>query len=130
MKLLDVMRNSTLSANLHLNYVIGIINQRLYFLNQLCRQGLDFNGLAKVLLRIVVACFLYALPVFSEMITAEDINRINAAICKAKKIGVNLDDTQVPETHLASGRRLWDGQLFGGWLDRRRTSGLGKETGP
>ena len=39
-KLLGVILTSTLSANLHLNYVIGIINQRQHLLNQLHGQGL------------------------------------------------------------------------------------------
>ena len=77
-KLLGVIRISTLSANLHLNDIVGIINQRLYLLNQLRRKGLDINGVAKVFLCIVVACFLYALHAFSGMITADDTNRINA----------------------------------------------------
>ena len=45
-KWLGVMLTSSLSANLHLNYIVGIINQRLYLLNQLGAQGLDINGLA------------------------------------------------------------------------------------
>ena len=72
MKLLGVMLTSTLSANLHLNYIVGIINQRLYLLNQLPRSGLDINGLAKFFLSIVVARFLYALPALSGMITPDE----------------------------------------------------------
>ena len=36
-KLLGVLLTSTLLANLHLNYIVDIINQRLYLLNQLRR---------------------------------------------------------------------------------------------
>ena len=42
------------------------------------------NGLAKVFLSVVVARFLYALTAFSGMITADDINRINACFAKLK----------------------------------------------
>ena len=97
MKLLCVMLTLTLSANLHLNYIVGIINKRLYLLNQLRRQGLHINGLAKVFLSIVVARFLYALPAFSGMITADDINRINAVFCNAKKWGLTNTVPSVEE---------------------------------
>ena len=76
------MLTSTLSANLHLNYIVGIINQRLYLLDQLRRQGLDINGLAKDLLSVakyflsvVVARFLYDIPAISVMITAERLTK-------------------------------------------------------
>ena len=91
------MLTSTLSANLHLNYIVGIINQRLYLLNQLRRQGLDINGLAKVFLSVVVARFLYALSAFSGMITVDYINRINAVFCKAKKWGLTNTVPSVEE---------------------------------
>ena len=81
---LDVTLTSSLSANLHFSYIVGIINQHLYLLNQLRSQRLDINGLAKVFLSVMVARFLHALPAFSGMITADDINRINAVFAKLK----------------------------------------------
>ena len=72
-ELLGVMLTSILSTNLHLNYIVSIINQRLYLLNQLHRKGLYINGLTKIFFSVVVARFLYALPAFLGMITADDI---------------------------------------------------------
>ena len=92
MKLFGVMLTSTLSDNLHVNYIVGIINQRLYLLNQLRRQGLDINGLAKVFLSVVVARFLYALPAFSGVITADDMNRTNAVFYKAKNTVPSIEE--------------------------------------
>ena len=77
-KLLSVMLTSTLSANLHLKNVIDIINQHLYV--QLRRLGLDITGVVEVFLSVLVEHFLYALPVFSGTITANDINRINSVL--------------------------------------------------
>ena len=88
MNLLGVMFTSTLLANLHVKYIDGIINQRLYLLNQLRRQEIDINGLAKYFLSVVIARFVYALHVLSEMIIADDINRFNAVFSKAKKWGL------------------------------------------
>ena len=105
MKLLGVMLISTLSANLHLNYVIGIFNQRLYFLNQLRRQRLDINGLAKVFLSVVVARFPYALPAFSATITADDINRINAVF--RKEWGLTNTVSSVEELCETADRKLF-----------------------
>ena len=73
------MLTSTLSSNLHLNYVNGIVLKRLYLINQLSRQGLDMNGLANIFLSVVVARFLYALSAFSGMIISDYINRITTA---------------------------------------------------
>ena len=112
MKLLDVMLTSTLSANLHLNYIVGIINQWLYLLNQLHSQGLDINGLAKVFLSIVVARFLYALPAFSGMTTADDINRINAVFCKAKKWGLTNTVPSVEELCEKADRKLFEAMMW------------------
>ena len=63
MKLLGGLLSSILSANSHLSYVTEIDNQ----LNQLHRQGLDINVLAKVFSSLVVTSFLYALPAFQEL---------------------------------------------------------------
>ena len=45
----------------------------------------------------MVARFLYALPAFSGMITADDINRINTVFCKAKKWGLTNTVPSVEE---------------------------------
>ena len=112
MKLLGVMLTSTLSANLHLNYIVGIINQRLYLLNQLRRQGLDINGLAKDFLSVVVARSPYALLAFLGMITVDDINRINAVFCKAKKCGLTNTVPSVEKLCENADRKLFKAMMW------------------
>ena len=106
------MLTSTLSANLYLIYNIGIINQRMYLLNQLRRQVLDINGLAKAFLSVMVARFLYALPAFSGMITAADINRLDAVFCKAKKCGLTNTVPSVEELYEYADRKLFKAMMW------------------
>ena len=103
---------STLSANLHLNYIVGIINQRLYLLNQLRRQESDIHGLAKFFLSIVIARFLYALPALSGMTTADDINRINSVFCQAKKWSLTNTVPSVEELCENADRKLFKSMMW------------------
>ena len=100
------------SANLHLNYVNVITNLHLFLHNQLRREGVDINGLAKVFLSGVIACFLYALPLFSGMITADDINRINSVFCKAKKWGLTNIVPSVEKLCENADRKLFKAMMW------------------
>ena len=64
------------------------MNQRLYLLNQLRRQGLNIAGLTTAFLTLVVARFQYALPAIGGLFTVDDIHRINAVFVKARKWGL------------------------------------------
>ena len=44
------------------------MNQRLYLLNQLRKQGLDIRGLTQIFMGLVVARFQYALPAIAGLI--------------------------------------------------------------
>ena len=65
----------------HDNCITGIMNQRLYLLNQLWKQRLDIKCLAI----LVIARFQYALPAFAGQLTISDINRINSIFAKRFK---------------------------------------------
>ena len=61
----------------HVNYITGILNQRLYLLNQLRKQGLDIRCLAELFVELVIAQFQYALRAFAGQLTVSDINGID-----------------------------------------------------
>ena len=61
------------------------MNQRLYLLNQLRKQGLDIRGLTQIFMYLVVAGFHYALTAIAGYILVNDLNRINAVFAKAFK---------------------------------------------
>ena len=42
-----VFFTATLTTSTHINSVIAVMNQRLYLLNQLRKQGLDIRGLTQ-----------------------------------------------------------------------------------
>ena len=54
----------------HVKYTISILNQRLYLLNQLRKQGLNVSGLTQVFMAIVLARFQYALPALAVQLSA------------------------------------------------------------
>ena len=59
------------------------MNQRLYLLYQLRKQGLDIRGLAQISMGLVVAHFEYALPAIAGQILVNDLNRIDSVFAKA-----------------------------------------------
>ena len=56
-KLLGILLTPTLSMKVHVKYTISILNQRLYLLNELRKQGLNVSGLTKVFMALVIAKF-------------------------------------------------------------------------
>ena len=54
------------------------MNQRLYLLNQLRKQGLDIRGLTQIFMGLVVARLQYALPAIAGQILVDDIKRVDA----------------------------------------------------
>ena len=61
------------------------MNQRLYLLNQLRKQGLDIRGLSQIFMGLVVARFHYALPAIAGQISVNDLHRIDAVFAKASR---------------------------------------------
>ena len=73
------------SACTHIDSVVATMNQRLYLLNQLRRQGLSMTGWTTTFLILMVARLQYALPAVDGFLTADDVSRINAVFVKALK---------------------------------------------
>ena len=67
-KLLVVFFTPTFTTSTHINIVIAVMNQRLYLLNQLHKQGLDIPGITQIFMSLVVARFHYALPAIAGQI--------------------------------------------------------------
>ena len=63
-KLLGVYLASTLSMETHVNYVLSLVNQRLYLINQLRKQGLSAKAREVVFHSLIISRLLYALPAF------------------------------------------------------------------
>ena len=82
-KLLGLFFTPTITTCIHINSVIAVMNQRLYLLNQLRKQGLDIRGLTQIFMGLVVARFHYALPAIAGQISVNDLNRIDAVFTKA-----------------------------------------------
>jgi hypothetical protein len=64
-KLLGVYLSSTLSMELHINYTVSIVNQRLFLLNNLKRQGLPLAARRIVFQALIASRITYALPAFA-----------------------------------------------------------------
>ena len=80
-KLLGVFFTQTLTTSTHINSVIAVMNQRLYLLNQLSKQGHDIRGLTQIFMGLVVARFQYALSAIAGQIS--DLHRIDVVFAKA-----------------------------------------------
>ena len=58
------------------------MNQRLYVLNKLRKQGLDIRGLTQVLRGLVVAHFHYALSAIARQVLVNDLHKFDAVFQK------------------------------------------------
>ena len=83
-KLLGILLTPTLSMQSHVKYIISILNQRLYLLNQLRKLGLNVSGLTQVFIALVVARFQYALPALVGQLLADDLHKVDAVFNKAR----------------------------------------------
>ena len=59
------------------------MNQRLYMLNQLRKQGLDIRDLTQIFMDLVVARLHYALPAIAGQVSVNGLHRIDAVFAKA-----------------------------------------------
>ena len=66
-------------------YTISRLNQRLYLLNQLRKQELNFSGLTQVFMTLVVARSQYALPALAAQLSADDLRKVDAVFNKARR---------------------------------------------
>ena len=84
-KLIGILLTPTMSMQSHVKYTISILNQRLYLLNQLRKQGLNVSGLTQVSMALVVARFQYALPALAGQLSADDLHKVDAVFRKARR---------------------------------------------
>ena len=81
---------ATLTTSANINSVIAVVNQRLYLLNQLRKQGLYIRGVTQIFIELVVPHFQYALPVIAGQISVNDFNRIDAVFFKSFQVAAYL----------------------------------------
>ena len=84
-RLLGVLLTSNLSFTPHIDYILTVISQRFYLLNQFKKMYLDGAGLSSVFTALIVSRILYALPAFYGFILQSDIDRLNAMFRKARR---------------------------------------------
>ena len=75
----------------HVKYTISILNQRLYLLNQLRKQGLNVSGLTQIFMARVVARFQYALPALAGQLSADDLCKVDAVFNNARRWQLTLN---------------------------------------
>jgi hypothetical protein len=80
----------------HVNYILSIINSRLYLLSQLRNHGLSISSLNCIFHSLIISRIEYALPAYSGFLTAACKARLDAALRKARRWG--LTDRGVPES--------------------------------
>ena len=67
----------------HVNYILSLVNQRLYLINQLRKTGLSVKAREVVFHSLIVSRLLYALPAFAGFLSCSDIDRFNALFRKS-----------------------------------------------
>lgn len=87
-KLLGVYIASTLSMETHVNYVLSLVNQRLYLINQLRKTGLSAKAREVIFHSLIISRLLYALPAFAGFLSCADIARFNALFRKSVRWGI------------------------------------------
>lgn len=113
-KLLGIILQANLSFSSHVNYILSIINQRYFLLNQLRHQGLHISKLDVIFQAIVVSRVMYALPSFAGFLTAHDIARVNAALKKARRWQISEKIHTVEELIARADKKLFKrAQFFG-----------------
>ena len=74
-----------MSMQSHVKYTISILNQHLYLLNQLRKQGINVSGLTQVFMALVVARFQYSLPALAGQLSADDLHKVDAVFSKIRR---------------------------------------------
>ena len=73
------------SMKSHIKYTIGVLNQHLYLLNELHKLRLNSSGLTQVFMALVVARFQCSLPVLTSLLSADDLQKVDAVFNKAHR---------------------------------------------
>ena len=84
-KLLGVCIAPTNPMLTRVNYIIDIMSQRLYLLNQLRKLGLDIKCLTELFVGLVIARFRYVLSAFAGQLNIYENNRIDVIFAKGFK---------------------------------------------
>jgi hypothetical protein len=87
-KLLGVLLTNTLSMDKHVNYILSLVNQRLYLLNMLKKQGLSGKAREIIFQALIISRLSYALPAYSGFLSCSHIARFNAVFRKSVKWGI------------------------------------------
>jgi hypothetical protein len=87
-KLLGLYITSTLSMESHVNFVLSIVSQRLFLINQLRKIGLSVKAREIVFHALIMSRLTYALPAFAGFLSCCDIARFNAVFRKAVRWGI------------------------------------------
>ena len=72
----------------HVNYILSLVNQRLYLINQLRKTGLPVKAREVVFHSLIISHLLYALPAFAGFLSGADIAHFNALFRKSVRWGI------------------------------------------
>ena len=64
-KLIGVLLTNTLSMDMHVNHILSVVNQRLFLLNLLKKQGLSGKAREIIFQALIISRLSYALPAFA-----------------------------------------------------------------
>jgi hypothetical protein len=92
--LVDIERVATFKllgvyiASTHVNYVLSLVNQRLYVIIQFRKTGLSVKARGVVFHSLIISRLLYASPAFAGYSSCADIARFNALFRKSVRWGI------------------------------------------
>ena len=89
LKVLGVFVHENLNQSQHVNFVVGIANQRMYLLNILRQNGLARHHLDTVFTSLFVSQISYAVEAWGNYATKEMENKIDKMFRKAHKWGLS-----------------------------------------
>ena len=87
-KLLGVLLTNTLSMDMHVNHILSVVNQRLFLLNLLKKQGLSGKAREIIFQALIISRLSYALPAFAGFLSCLHVARFNAFFRKSFRWGV------------------------------------------
>jgi hypothetical protein len=87
-KLLGVFVSSVFNQMVHVNFISGAANQRLYLLKILKQNGLNSKSLDCLFSAIIVSRITYAIEAWGSYVTMEQEGMINKMFKKGKKWGL------------------------------------------
>ena len=91
-KLLGVILSDNLSFEKHINAVLATCSQRFYLMKLLRDGGMPLSCLDVVFCSLIVSRITYCLSAWGGLITADQVDRINAVFKRAKRYGFTDED--------------------------------------